>query len=79
MVPVITVVTSAIVLKEQITGIAVVGTLMTLLGLFVSESKFGMKNRMNMECLYKICLKKENGYNRSMIYNVNSILDRYSK
>jgi drug/metabolite transporter (DMT)-like permease len=43
MVPVITVVTSAIVLKEQITGIALVGTLLTLLGLLVSESKFGMK------------------------------------
>jgi drug/metabolite transporter (DMT)-like permease len=43
MVPVITVVTSAIGLKEHITGIALVGTLLTLLGLFVSESKFGMK------------------------------------
>jgi drug/metabolite transporter (DMT)-like permease len=42
MVPVITVVTSAIVLKEHITGIAVVGTLLTLMGLFVSESKFGI-------------------------------------
>jgi hypothetical protein len=28
-------------------------TILTLLGLFVSESKFGMKNRINMERLYK--------------------------
>jgi drug/metabolite transporter (DMT)-like permease len=49
MVPVITVVTSAIVLKEQITGIALVGTLLTLLGLFVSESKFGMKQKFKSQ------------------------------
>jgi drug/metabolite transporter (DMT)-like permease len=49
MVPVITVVTSAIILKEQITGIALVGTLLTLLGLFVSESKFGMKQKFKSQ------------------------------
>ncbi|MFV0414432.1 MAG: DMT family transporter [Oscillospiraceae bacterium] len=39
MVPVITVVTSAIVLGEKITGIAIVGVVLTLAGLFVSENK----------------------------------------
>lgn len=43
MVPVITVGTSVIVLKEQITGIAAAGTLLTLIGLFISESKYGKK------------------------------------
>lgn len=40
MVPVITVVTSAIILKENITPATVFGTLLTLMGLFLSESKF---------------------------------------
>lgn len=39
MVPVITVVTSVIVLHEKITWMAALGTLFTLLGLFISESK----------------------------------------
>lgn len=39
MVPVITAVTSALVLKEQITPVAVCGILLTLIGLFLSESK----------------------------------------
>ena len=39
MVPVITVVTSVIVLHETITGIAVFGTVLTLVGLFISEIK----------------------------------------
>lgn len=39
MVPVITVVTSAIVLHERITMLAVVGTALTLAGLFLSEKK----------------------------------------
>ncbi|MDD3137370.1 MAG: DMT family transporter [Lachnospiraceae bacterium] len=37
--PVITVITSIIVLQEKITGIMVLGTMLTLLGLFVSETK----------------------------------------
>jgi drug/metabolite transporter (DMT)-like permease len=41
MIPVITVVTSVLVLRERITGMAVVGTLLTLVGLIISESKFG--------------------------------------
>lgn len=39
MVPVITVVTSYIVLHEKITQISLLGTLLTLVGLFISESK----------------------------------------
>lgn len=38
-VPVITVVTSALVLRERITGLAALGTVLTLTGLVVSESK----------------------------------------
>ncbi|WMJ84908.1 DMT family transporter [Oscillospiraceae bacterium LTW-04] len=38
-VPVITVVTSALVLREKITGLAAFGTALTLVGLFISESK----------------------------------------
>lgn len=39
MVPVITIVTSLIVLQEKITWIAVFGTILTLIGLFLSEKK----------------------------------------
>lgn len=42
-VPVITVITSIIVLHERFTWIALVGTLFTLLGLFISESKVDFK------------------------------------
>lgn len=38
-VPVITVVTSALILQERITGLAALGTALTLAGLFISESK----------------------------------------
>lgn len=44
-VPVITVVTSVIVLKETITGIGVFGILLTLTGLFLSELKTSSKQR----------------------------------
>jgi drug/metabolite transporter (DMT)-like permease len=44
MIPVITVITSAIVLKEKITLIAIIGTVLTLIGLFLSESKFHKKS-----------------------------------
>lgn len=40
MVPVITVATSVIVLDEPVTGMAVLGIILTLAGLFISESKF---------------------------------------
>lgn len=40
MVPVITVITSVLVLHERITGFAVTGIILTLVGLFISESKF---------------------------------------
>ncbi len=45
MVPVITVVTSVIVLKEEITWITVIGISFTLIGLFLSESKLKFKKR----------------------------------
>lgn len=43
MVPVITVVTSVIILHEKITIMAGIGTVLTLAGLFISESKLFMK------------------------------------
>lgn len=43
MVPVITVVTSVLILKEKITPIAVLGIALTLVGLFISESKISVK------------------------------------
>lgn len=39
--PVITIVTSAIVLHEEITPVAILGTVLTLAGLIISELKFG--------------------------------------
>lgn len=45
MVPVITVVTSVLVLKEQITFMAAAGTILTLAGLLVSESKLSLKKK----------------------------------
>lgn len=48
MVPVITVVTSVIVLHEPITWLAVLGTILTLAGLFISESKIKLKKRGNL-------------------------------
>lgn len=44
-VPVITVITSVIVLKEQITWMAAIGIGLTLIGLFLSESKLKFKKR----------------------------------
>lgn len=44
-VPVITVVTSVIVLKEEITKMAAIGIGLTLIGLFLSESKLKFKKR----------------------------------
>ncbi len=45
MVPVITVVTSVIVLHERITGVAVIGIVLTLAGLFISEIKTSVKQK----------------------------------
>lgn len=45
MVPVITAVTSVIVLSEEITGIAVFGILLTLAGLFISELRTSAKQK----------------------------------
>ncbi|MHB8062909.1 MAG: DMT family transporter [Ruminiclostridium sp.] len=49
MVPVITVVTSDIVLREKITGAAVFGTVLTLAGLFISENKIAMKTKWRLK------------------------------
>lgn len=48
-VPVITVVTSVIVLHERITGIAVIGIVLTLVGLLVSQSK-GLAKTNGIRC-----------------------------
>ncbi|MGE4276750.1 MAG: DMT family transporter [Lawsonibacter sp.] len=48
-VPVITVVTSVIVLHEKITGIAVLGIVLTLAGLFLSEHKISAKAKGALE------------------------------
>ncbi len=45
MVPVITVATSVIVLKEKITWVSAIGTIFTLIGLFLSESRLKIKKR----------------------------------
>lgn len=43
MVPVITVITSVLILREQVTAISGIGTVLTLIGLFLSESKLKAK------------------------------------
>jgi drug/metabolite transporter (DMT)-like permease len=43
MIPVITVVTSGLILHEKITALSIVGTLLTLAGLFLSESKLPIR------------------------------------
>lgn len=45
MVPVITVVTSVLILHEQLTLLAGIGTVLTLIGLFLSEHKTERKNK----------------------------------
>ncbi len=47
MVPVITVVTSALILHETITLLSIVGTLLTLTGLFLSECKFSVSKSLH--------------------------------
>lgn len=47
MVPVITVVTSALILHEQITALSVIGTFLTLVGLFLSENKTSLRKEIN--------------------------------
>ena len=49
MIPVITVVTSILVLHEKITGMAALGTILTLAGLFVSESKIYLKKKASKQ------------------------------
>ena len=48
MVPVITVVTSVLVLKEPVTWVSVMGTVMAVAGLFLSE--YNGKGSGNSEC-----------------------------
>lgn len=49
MVPVITVVTSALILREPITPLSILGTLLTLAGLFLSESKLPFRKKKVVE------------------------------
>ena len=53
MVPVITVVTSVVILHEQITALAAVGTVLTLAGLFLSESKLFLRKEETQNGLAK--------------------------
>ncbi|MEK4440357.1 MULTISPECIES: DMT family transporter [Niallia] len=52
LVPVITVITAMIVLKEPLTWMAALGTLLTLTGLFVSESKIITKKKKDLVSSY---------------------------
>ncbi len=45
LVPVVTVITSILILHETITGIAVIGVVLTLAGLFISENKISVKTK----------------------------------
>lgn len=49
MVPVITVVTSVIILHEKITVMSFSGTILTLIGLFISESKVNLRIKQQLE------------------------------
>ena len=49
LVPVITVITSGLILKEQITGMAMLGMALTLCGLFLSQSKLGRREKKTSE------------------------------
>jgi drug/metabolite transporter (DMT)-like permease len=49
MVPVITVITSVIVLEEKITGIALLGTALTLAGLLISENKITIRTKRRLK------------------------------
>lgn len=53
MVPMITIMTAAVVLHEKITWIALVGTSLTLAGLFISESKINLKIVIRKWCSLK--------------------------
>jgi len=53
MVPVITVVTSVTILHEKITALSAVGTVLTLAGLFLSESKFFLRKEGKQNGLAK--------------------------
>ena len=47
LVPVITVVTSAIILSERLTWMSILGTILTLVGLFISEKKVRIFSKRN--------------------------------
>lgn len=53
MVPVITVITSVVVLHEKITSLAAIGTVLTLAGLFLSESKLFLRKEEKQNGLAK--------------------------
>lgn len=52
-VPVITIVTAFVILHEKITFIALVGTLLTLAGLFISQSKINLKLKERIKWMNK--------------------------
>lgn len=58
-VPVITVVTSALVLRERITGIAIIGTTLTLVGLWISEGKKWRKKGVDEHGLAKYQVRND--------------------
>lgn len=49
MIPLITVVTSVIVLGEKITGAAILGAVLTLTGLFISENRISLRTKRELE------------------------------
>lgn len=59
MVPVITVVTSVLILHEKITILSAVGTLLTLIGLVISESKIALKKSSVIKLQNKEEFKEE--------------------
>lgn len=52
MIPVITVITSALILKEEITGAALLGTALTLSGLLLSENKLPIRKTQKKDVAY---------------------------
>ena len=54
LVPVITVVTSSIILNEKLTVLSVIGTILTMSGLFLSEYKKGCGNKGIVQMRHKM-------------------------
>ena len=54
MIPVITVIASAVILKEKITVMSAVGTLLVMAGLLLSEGKTGIRSRKTCERCFEM-------------------------